>query len=58
MKKLLTGYSFEAVFTPQEEGGFTVDVPELPGCITEGDTLEEAEKNIQEAVDLYLEVLV
>jgi len=50
-------YQFEVIFTPQEEGGFTVEVPDLPGCITEGDTLEEAEKNIQEAIDLYLETL-
>ncbi|MBI4995239.1 type II toxin-antitoxin system HicB family antitoxin [Candidatus Peregrinibacteria bacterium] len=42
---------------PQEEGGFTVEIPDLPGCISEGDTLEEAETNIQEAVELYLETL-
>ena len=52
-----TQYQFEAIFTPQEEGGFTVEVPDLPGCISEGDTLEEAEKNIEEAIELYLEVL-
>lgn len=57
MQKQNTSFQFEAIFTPQEEGGFTVEVPDLPGCISEGDTLEEAEKNIQEAVALYLEVL-
>lgn len=57
MKKLNKAYQFEAIFTPQEEGGFTVEVPDLPGCISEGDTLEEAENNIQEAVELYLETL-
>ena len=40
---------------PSEEGGFTVLVPALPGCISEGDTREEALKNIQEAIELYLE---
>jgi len=34
---------------------FTVYVPSLPGCITEGDTKEEALKNIKEAIELYLE---
>lgn len=57
MKKHKGSYQFEAIFTLQEEGGFTVEVPDLPGCISEGDTLEEAEVNIQEAVELYLETL-
>ena len=39
----------------QEEGGYTVYVPALPGCISEGDTLEEAIKNIKEAIQLYLD---
>ena len=38
-----------------EEGGFTVIVPALPGCISEGRTREEALKNIREAIELYLE---
>jgi predicted RNase H-like HicB family nuclease len=38
-----------------EEGGFTVHVPSLPGCISEGDSKEEALKNIKEAIELYLE---
>ena len=38
-----------------EEGGFSVLVPTHPGCISEGDTREEALKNIQEAIELYLE---
>ena len=44
----------KAVFEPAEEGGFTVYVPSLPGCISEGDTFEEAIENIREAVELYL----
>lgn len=48
---------FEVIFVKQKEGGFTAEVPDLPGCISEGDTLEEAQKNITEAIELYLETL-
>lgn len=57
MKKQGKTYEFEAIFTTQDEGGFTVEIPDLPGCISEGDTIEEAEKNIQEAAELYLQEL-
>ncbi|KAF5428961.1 putative nuclease of the RNAse H fold, HicB family [Candidatus Methanophagaceae archaeon] len=40
---------------PQEEGGYTVYVPALPGCISQGETYEEALENIKEAIELYLE---
>ena len=40
---------------PSDEGGFTAIVPSLPGCISEGDTREEALVNIREAIELYLE---
>ena len=40
---------------PSQEGGYTATVPALPGCISEGDTREEALKNIREAIELYLE---
>lgn len=43
------------VLEPSEEGGFTVYVPSLPGCISEGNTKEEALGNIQEAISLFLE---
>ena len=43
------------VLEPSEEGGFTVTVPALPGCISEGDTKAEALANIREAIELYLE---
>lgn len=45
----------KVVLEPQEEGGFTVYVPALPGCISEGETREDAVKNIKEAIELYLE---
>ena len=43
------------ILEPSEEGGYTAVVPSLPGCISEGDTKEEALKNIREAIELYLE---
>lgn len=46
----------KVVMEPQEEGGYTVYVPSLPGCISEGDDKEEALSNIKEAIELYLEV--
>jgi len=48
---------YDAVFEEQIEGGFTVTVPSLPGCISEGDTFEEAKENITDAIKLYLEDL-
>ena len=45
----------KVVLEPSEEGGYTAIIPSLPGCISEGDTREEALKNIQEALELYLE---
>lgn len=50
--------SYYAVFDSAEEGGYTVTIPSLPGCISEGDTFEEALKNIQEATELYVEVML
>ena len=43
------------VLEPSEEGGYTIFVPSLPGCISQGATREEALKNIREAIELYLE---
>ena len=43
------------VLEPSDEGGYTVYVPSLPGCISEGDTKEDALSNIREAIALYLE---
>lgn len=43
------------VLEPQEDGGYTVFVPSLPGCISQGDTKKEALENIKEAIELYLE---
>ena len=46
---------FRVILEPSEEGGYTVIVPSLPGCVSEGNTREEALKNVREAIELYLE---
>lgn len=46
---------FRVILEPSEEGGYTVIVPSLPGCVSEGNTREEALNNIREAIELYLE---
>ena len=43
------------ILEPQEEGGFTVYVHSLPGCVSQGETRAEALKNIKEAIELHLE---
>jgi predicted RNase H-like HicB family nuclease len=45
----------KVVLEPSDEGGYTIYVPSLPGCISEGDTVEKALANIREAIELYLE---
>jgi antitoxin HicB len=45
-------------FCNELEGGYTVTVPSLPGCITFGDSLEEAVAMATEAIQLYLESMV
>ena len=45
----------QVVLEPSDEGGYTVFVPSLPGCISEGNDINEALVNIQEAIALYLE---
>ena len=49
--------TYDVVFEEQKVGGYTVTVPSLPGCISEGDTFEEAKTNIAEAITAYLESL-
>ena len=46
---------FKVILEPSDEGGYTVVVPSLPGCISEGDSVDDALSNIREAIDLYLE---
>jgi predicted RNase H-like HicB family nuclease len=45
----------QVVLEPSEDCGFTASVPSLPGCISEGETREDALQNIREAIEAYLE---
>ena len=45
----------KVILEVSEEGGYTVYVPSLPGCINEGNSKKEALTNIKEAIELYLE---
>jgi antitoxin HicB len=47
-------HRYTVVIEPAEEGGYIVHVPALPGCHTQGETLEEAEANAKEAIECYL----
>lgn len=46
---------FTVVLEQEPDEGFVVSVPALPGCVSQGDTREDALKNIREAIELYLE---
>lgn len=49
--------SYRILLRKEPEGGYTVIVPSLPGCITYGETIEEAIRIAKEAIELYLESL-
>jgi antitoxin HicB len=51
-------FSYSVYYEQAPEGGFVAFVPALPGCYTQGETLEETERNVKEATALYLESLV
>ncbi|MGA2296018.1 MAG: type II toxin-antitoxin system HicB family antitoxin [FCB group bacterium] len=53
----MTYNNYKIMLRPEPEGGFTVIVPSLPGCITYGSTLAEAKEMAKEAIELYLESL-
>jgi predicted RNase H-like HicB family nuclease len=46
---------YTVLLEPEDDGGFVVSVPALPGCISQGDTREEALANIREAISVYTE---
>lgn len=52
-----TPREYEVVLTPEEDGGYSVAVPALPGCTSQGGTREEALTMIREAIEAYLESL-
>lgn len=53
----MTQRTYRILLTPEEEGGFSVSVPSLPGCFTQGETIEEAIEMAKEAISLYIESL-
>ena len=51
-------HEYTVLLTPdQEEGGYVVTVPALPGCVTQGDTLEDALQRVREAIQCHIEGL-
>lgn len=49
-------FSFPAIFTEEKDaGGFSVEFPDLPGCLSQGDDFSDALKNAREAMSLYIE---
>lgn len=52
-----TLYEYSVFYKRDSEGGFVAFVPLLPGCHSQGETIEEAEGNIREAIEAYIESL-
>jgi predicted RNase H-like HicB family nuclease len=48
---------YSVIVHEAEEGGYWVEVPALPGCYSQGETVEETLEHVKEAIGLYLEVL-
>ncbi len=51
-------YNYKILLNKEEEGGYMVTVPALPGCITQGDSVDEALSMAKEAIKLYIEELL
>jgi antitoxin HicB len=49
--------NYRVIFRKEPEGGFTAIVPSLPGCISYGDSIDEAILMVKEAIELYIESL-
>ena len=55
----MNGHRYTIILHPDvEEGGYTVTVPALPGCITQGETIEEAITMAKDAIRLHIESLI
>jgi len=57
MRRSKNEYSYQINLIPDEEGGYTVVVPLLPGCVSYGATIEEATAKVRKAIQLHLENL-
>ncbi len=53
----MTTHEFEILIMEDEEGGYVAYAPGLPGCQTQGETLDEVVRNAKEAIELYLQTL-
>jgi antitoxin HicB len=53
----MTQRTYRILLTPEDEGGFNVSVPALPGCFTQGETIDKAIAMAKEAISLYVESL-
>ena len=53
-----TTHRFTVIFEKEDEGGYHVFCPTLPGCHTQSETVEEGIDNIREAIQLYVETLI
>lgn len=53
----MTAYDYKVIIEPDETGGYVVTCPSLPGCYSQGDTVEDALRNIKEAILLCIEDL-
>src|SRR6202451_108758 len=56
-KKESKTFSYSVFYEQAREGGYVAFIPALPGCHTQGETLEETERNVKEAIAVYLESL-
>ena len=55
----MSEYTYTIILEPDpEEGGYTVTVPVLPGCVTQGETIEEAIVMAKDAIRLFIETLI
>ena len=57
VKRYTIGMNYKIVIHQEAQGGFWGEVPALPGCVSQGDTLPELKANIREAIEGYLDVM-
>lgn len=50
--------TFAVIFHVAEEGGYWAEVPSLPGCVSQGETLEVTLANVKEAIELFVETMI
>jgi predicted RNase H-like HicB family nuclease len=48
--------NLKAIIHTADEGGYWAEVPALPGCVTQGESISEIEENLRDAVDIWLDV--